>query len=89
MYQSVLFHNKKSRFEPLVAMVIAIRQYQRAEHTRGHRPAAVLVNPREMRKDIIRVENLPVYTNRDVPLHHIRVISEQFPEGESHGRRSN
>lgn len=71
---AVLFDNKKNL--PLsVAVMMARREFERAEHTQGYRPAIVVLNPAEVADEAV-ICGLTVHASFEVKPHHIRVCTE-------------
>ncbi len=69
---AILFDNR--RHLPFrLAVKMALREFQRAEHTQGIKPAAVVAHPDDAPAEAIIIDNLPIYTDRAMPRHHIRI----------------
>lgn len=74
----ILFDNKR-RFSPEVATRMALRQFNDAPHTNGHKPREVYFHPSE-RPDETSIAGLTVLTDKSIPLHHIRVTTDELEQ---------
>lgn len=77
----ILFDNKK-RHPAEVATRMALRQFHDAPHTNGHKPRDVYFHPDE-RPDETNIAGLTVLTDKHIPLHHIRVTTDELEELEA------
>ena len=75
MQIGVLFRNK-GNWPAMTAVIMAKREFARAQHCQGYNPTEAQFNPAEKPKEET-IDGLQVKTNPEVPVHCVRVCTEE------------